>query len=165
MGYYIIIRGPLGSGKSTISEKLSHILGAKHVHMDEVLKKHGLDKIPPEAPCIPAENFIKANKIVLHEVKNLLSKGNIVIFDACFYHKEVIENLIQNLPFENYIFTLKAPLKLCVKRDSERCKTYGKDAAFAVHSLVSQFDYGNSIDATGNLEDTLKKILVYLPKS
>ena len=65
MSYYIIIRGPLGGGKSTISEKLAQILDAKHVHVDEVLKKHGLDKIPPDAPCVPAENFIKANEIVL----------------------------------------------------------------------------------------------------
>lgn len=163
MSYYIIIRGPLGSGKSTISEKLAHLLNAKHVHMDEVLEKHGLDKILPDAPCISAENFIKANIIVLPEVKKLLSDGKIIIFDACFYHKEVIEHLVQNLPFENYIFTLKAPLKLCIKRDSERSKTHEEGAATAVHSLVSRFDYGTNIDVTGGLKDTLKDILSYLP--
>ena len=164
MSYYIIIRGPLGSGKSTISKKLAHILDAKHVHVDEVLEKHGLDKMPPDAPCIPAENFIKANEIVLPEVKELLAGGKIVIFDACFYHKEVIEHLIQNLPFEHYIFTLKAPLELCVQRDSKRHKTHGEGAAVAVHSLVTQFDCGNIIDVSGSLEDTIKDIISYLPK-
>ena len=72
MNYYIIIRGPLGSGKSTICEKLAQILDAKYIGMDEVLEKHGLDKMPPDAPCISAENFIKANEIVLPEVKELL---------------------------------------------------------------------------------------------
>ncbi|MBI2638427.1 AAA family ATPase [Candidatus Peregrinibacteria bacterium] len=163
MSYYIIIRGPLGSGKSTISEKLAHILEAKHVHMDEVLEKHGLDKMPPDAPCIPAENFIKANEIVLPEVKKLLAGGKIVIFDACFYHKEVIEHLVQNIEMPHYIFTLKAPLELCIKRDSERHKTHGEGAARAVHSLVSRFDYGNIVDVTGSLEDALKDILSYLP--
>ena len=33
--------------------------------MDEVLEKHVLDKMPPDAPCIPAENFIKANEAEL----------------------------------------------------------------------------------------------------
>jgi tRNA uridine 5-carbamoylmethylation protein Kti12 len=163
MSYYIIIRGPLGSGKSTISEKLAQLLDAKHVHVDEVLEKHGLDKMPPDAPCISAENFIKANEIVLPEVKEFLSGGKVVIFDACFYHKEVIEHLVQNLPYEHYIFTLKAPLELCVQRDSQRSKTYGEGAAAAVHSLVSRFDYGINIDVTGGLEDTLKDILSHLP--
>lgn len=163
MSYYIIIRGPLGSGKSTISEKLAQLLDAKHVHMDEVLKKHGLDKMPPDAPCISVENFLKANEIVLPEVKELLSGGKIVIFDACFYHKEVIEHLVQNLPYEHYIFTLKAPLELCVKRDNERSKTHGEGAAGAVHSLVSRFDYGTNIDVARGLEDTIKDIVSYLP--
>ena len=163
MSYYIIIRGPLGSGKSTLSEKLAHKLDAKHVHMDEVLEQHGLDKMPPDAPCIPAENFIKANEIVLPEVKVFLDGGKIVIFDACFYHKEVIEHLVQNLPYEHYIFTLKAPLELCVQRDNDRHKTHGEGAAAAVHSLVSRFDYGTNIDVTGDLEDTLQKILSDLP--
>lgn len=164
MSYYIIIRGPLGSGKSTISEKLAHKLDAKHVHMDEILEQHGLDKMPPNAPCISAENFIKANIIILPEVKQLLDSDKIVIFDACFYHKEVIEHLIQNLPYEHYIFTLKAPLVLCIKRDNHRHKTHGEGAATAVHSLVSRFDYGTSIDVTGDLKSTLTNILSYLPK-
>jgi tRNA uridine 5-carbamoylmethylation protein Kti12 len=162
VSYYIIIQGPLGSGKSTISEKLANILDAKHVHIDEVLEKHGLDKMPPDAPCISAENFIKANEIILPEVKKLLTNDKIVIFDACFYHKEVIEHIIQNLSFPHYIFTLKAPLELCVKRDSERNKTHGEDAAGAVHSLVSRFDYGTNIDVTGNLGNALKDIISYL---
>src|SRR3989339_239746 len=163
MNYYIIIRGPLGSGKSTISEKLASIFNAKYFGLDEVLEKNRLDKMPPDAPCISAENFIKANNIVIPEAKELLSHGKIVIFDACFYHKEVIEHLIQNLPFEQYVFTLKAPVELCIKRDSERTKHHGEGAAYAVHSLVSQFDYGTIIDVNKSLDDTIQDILSYLP--
>ena len=164
MSYFIIIRGSLGCGKSTISEKLAQILDAKYIGMDEVLEKHGLDKMPPDAPCISAENFIKANEIILPEAKELLLNGKIVIFDACFYHKEVIEHLIQNLPFEQYVFTLKAPVELCIKRDSERTKYHGEGAAYAVHSLVSQFDYGTIIDVNKSLDDTIQDILSYLPR-
>jgi tRNA uridine 5-carbamoylmethylation protein Kti12 len=162
MSYYLIIRGPLGSGKSTLSQELASRLDAKHVRIDEVLEKNGLDIMPLDAPCISAENFIKANEIVLPEVKKLLTEGRIVIFDACFYHKKVIEHLIKNLKFPHHVFTLKAPLELCIKRDRERQKTHGEGAAMAVHSLVSRFDYGINIDVTGNLEETLKKILSYL---
>lgn len=164
MNYYIIIRGPLGIGKSTISKKLAQTLNAKHIHMDEVLEKYGLDKMLPDAPCIPAENFIKASEIMLLEAKRLLADGKIVIFDACFYHKEVIEHLIQKLKMPHYIFTLKSPLELCIERDSKRSKTYGEGAVRAVYSLVSRFDYGDIIDVTGNVEDVEKEIISYLSR-
>ena len=164
MSYFIIIRGPLGSGKSTLSEKLAKNLDAELIAIDEVLENLGLDKIDEKEDCIPAKNFIKASESVLLKVKQQLQNGKIVIFDACFYHKEVIEHLIQNLPFPHYIFTLKAPLELCIKRDSERDKTHGEGAAWAVHSLVSRFDHGNIIDVTGSVDEALKDILSYLPK-
>jgi tRNA uridine 5-carbamoylmethylation protein Kti12 len=163
MSYYIIIRGPLGSGKSTIANKLAEILDADNFNMDEVLEKNGLDKVPPDAPCIPPQNFIKANEIILPDAKETIESGKIVIFDACFYHKKVIDHLINNLSFPHFVFTLKLPLELCIKRDGERIKSYGKDAATAVYSLVTQFDYGNNIDASGTMEDTLRDILSYLP--
>ena len=163
MSYFIIIRGPLGSGKTTISKKLSEILDAKYIGMDQVLEEHGLDKRPPEAECIPAENFIKASDLVIPEAKSALESGRVVVFDACFYHQSVIEDLIQRLPFDHYVFTLKAPLELCIERDSKRERVYGEGAAWAVHSLVSRFEYGTNVDVSGSLEDTLKEIISYLP--
>ncbi len=72
MSYFIIIRGPLGCGKSTIAQKLADTLHAEHINMDDILAKNGLDKADPEAGCIPATNFIKANEIILPEVKEKL---------------------------------------------------------------------------------------------
>ena len=166
MGYFIIIRGPLGIGKSTIAEKLSKSLNAKYVSIDKILEEHGLDKVSPEAECIPIENFIKANEFILPEVRKILKKCKIVIFDACFYHKEVIEHIIQNLKgYQHYVFTLKAPLEICIKRDLEREKTHGEEAARAVYKLVSRFDYGIVIDVSNKtIEQTVKEILSYLPK-
>lgn len=164
MSYFIIIRGPLGIGKSTIAQKLANFLDAEYVPIDLVLEKHRLDKVSPKAECIPAENFIKANKIVLPKVKEKLKKGKIVIFDACFYHKEPIEHLIQNLSYPHYVFTLKAPLEVCIERDSKRDKTHGELAARAVHKLVSRFDYGIIIDVNkNNIDQTVKEILSHLP--
>lgn len=164
MSYYIIIRGPLGCGKSTIAEKLAKKLNAECIEIDEVLDKHGLDKVPPDAPCIPVENFIKANEIIIPPAKEKLSDGKIVIFDACFYHKEAIEHLIHNLQFPHYVFTLKAPLEVCIERDRQRAKTYGEDSARAVFGLVSRLDYGITIDANRSMDETMTEILSYLPK-
>jgi len=161
--YFIIIRGPLGSGKTTISKKLSTILTAKYISIDNVL--HKLDQVPPGAECIPAKNFIKAEKTLLPKIKEQLKKGKVVIIDACFYHKESIEFFLKNLPFQHYVFTLKAPIEVCIKRDKERTKTHGEDAAKAVHYLVSRFNYGTVIDVSkGGADKAVKETLKYLPK-
>jgi len=165
MSYFVIIRGPLGIGKSTIAEGLAKKLNAKYVAIDKVLEENGLDKIPKDAECIPVENFIKADEIILPDLKKKMESGKIVIFDACFYHKEHIEHLIKNLDYPYYVFTLKAPVEACIERDSKRKKVHGKDAACAVHWLVSKFDYGQIIDAHNKTPaQTLKEIISYLPK-
>ncbi|MEK6962962.1 MAG: AAA family ATPase [Nanoarchaeota archaeon] len=162
-GYFIILRGPLGCGKSTIAKKLVDVLDAEYVDMDKVLQEQGLDKIDPEVGCIPASNFIKANRIILSSVKDKLQSGKIVVFDACFYYKATIDDLVQQLPYSQYGFTLRAPLKVCIERDSKRKRSYGEGAATAVHSLVSRFDYGTVIDVTRPLNETMKDILGCLP--
>jgi len=163
MKYFIIIRGPLGVGKSTIAQKLAKSLKAHYVPIDSVLEKYGLDKVRTEK-WIPAKNFIKANEIILPDVKAKLKKGKIVIFDACFYHKKVIQHLKKSIKAPCYVFTLKAPLKVCIERDRKRKKKHGKWAAIAVHNLVSRFDYGiiiNTKNKTAN--NVVKEIMLYLP--
>ena len=162
MSYFLIIRGPLGSGKTTIATGLSDRLGAEHVKVDEILEQNNLDHIPEGAPCIPLENFMKANELVRSDVRQALESGKPVIFDACFYHKEVIEDLIQSLSFPHYVFTLKAPLTICIERDSKRKKSHGEGAAQAVHNLVSAFDYGTMIDVTKTLDETVEEILSHI---
>ena len=163
MTYYIIIRGPLGIGKSTVAQKLAEELSAEYISIDYILKEHGLDKVKDEK-YIPAKNFIKAQEIILPQVKEILGKGKTVIFDGNFYHKEQIEYLIKQLaPIKHHVFTLKASLKTCIDRDSKRHKPYGAGAATAVHNLVARFDYGISLDTENkSADEVIKKILSYL---
>jgi len=162
MEYYIIIRGALGIGKTTIAKKLAKILNAKHISIDKVLEENGLDKV--DNNFIP-EDFIKTNEIILPKVRESLSKGKIVIFDGCFYFKEQIKHLERDLKFKGYIFNLKAPLKICIKRDSKRKRVYGEKATREVYELVSKFDYGMNIDTDKKTkEEVVKEILSHLPK-
>ena len=165
MSYYILIRGSMASGKTTIAKRLAKILKAEYVPIDIILAKHKLDKVPEDSPGIPAGNFIKADNIILPKVKKLLKKGKIVIFDACFYHKKHILHLIKNLKYPHYVFTLKSPVGDCIKRDIKRKKTLGKDSVCAVHWLVSKFDYGKVINTKNKpVNKTIKEILLYLPE-
>lgn len=163
MSYYIVLNGPLGSGKSTNAEKLSQVLNAKRIVMDDVLTKYNLDR-DPDSAMVPADRFIKALDIVMPSVRQALQNDQIVVFDGCFYHKETIDYLTSSIDFPNYTFTLQAPLDVCIKRDQGRKKTLGEDAARAVYELVSNNEFGNLIDATGSLNETHKKIMSYLPK-
>lgn len=163
MTYFIIIRGPLGVGKSTIAKRLAEKLNGVHILIDKVLEENGLDQVDPDAPCVPAENFIKADEIVLPEVKKQLENSKVVVFDACFYHKEHLDHLIQNLAYPHYVFTLKAPLEACIERDSQREKTHGKDSVIAVHKLVSRFDAGIVIDTENkSVGEVVNEIKTYL---
>ena len=158
-GKYIIIRGPLGVGKSTIAKKLARMLKAEYISLDTVLEENGLDIIDKKQECILAKNFIKANNLILNEVKTALKKGKTVIFDGCFYHKEQIKHLGKNLG-KGQVFNLKAPLSVCIKRDNQRKRIYGKDSAKVVYNLVSKFDYGVNINTNKKTEkDVIKEIL------
>ena len=152
MAFYIIIRGPAGVGKTTVSKKLSKKLKAHYISFDSLLKKHKLDYILGR-PCIPPHNFIKINKIVAPESKKRLEKGQILIFEGTCYHKSTIKDLIQRLSFKHFIFTLKADREECVKRDKKR-KSMGKKRIYDVHKLVTKFDTGIIINT--NNKSTLK---------
>lgn len=161
MSYYIIIRGPLGCGKSTISEKLSQQLNAEHIAVDRVLDEHNLTK-DKEDGYISQASFKRVNEIIAPKTESLLQSGKIIIFDGNFYWKSQLDDLIQRLNYPHYVFTLKAPLELCIARDQARSKTHGKDAAGAVYEKSTSFDYGTPIDATGTADETLQNIVQHI---
>jgi shikimate kinase len=161
MSYYIIIRGPLGCGKSTISKELAKELDAEYIPMDDLLEENGLDKIDKELGYIPAKNFIKADEIVLPTVNNLLRLGKVVVIDGCFYHEEQVEHLQKNLDFIGFVFNLKLSLEKCIERDSKRKKKYGKDAAKAVYELVEKYKTGIDIDVDKPVKECVDEVLKY----
>lgn len=155
--FYIIIRGPLGIGKTTIAKELAKKLNAEHILFDKVLEENGLDKKDND---FTAEDYLKANAIAIPKAKNYLDKGIPVIFDGCFYFKEQIEDIVEKLDYPTYIFTLKASVNSCIERDSKRERVYGEQAAKDVHELVSKFDAGTIIDTEGKTEkEVVKEIL------
>ena len=159
MPFYIIIRGPLGCGKSTISERLAKELGAKRISIDRIVDNPKLVNQKWEEGYISQKSFFKANEIAVKRVKDDLDKGKLIIFDGNFYWKSAIDDLISRLDYKHYVFTLKAPVEVCIDRDKNRNKTHGEDAARAVYKKSTSFSYGNVINTerkTAN--ETLKEI-------
>ncbi len=164
MSYIVIIRGSLGVGKTTIAKELVKKFNGFHVPIDDVLADNGLDRIDSGDEGIPLENFLKADKIIFPKVREQLKKHKMIVFDGCFYHKEHIQHIIDNFKCPYFVFTLKAPLEVCIERDSLRKKVRGAEAATAIYNLVSKFDYGTVFDVSKmKTHKTLKEIYSELP--
>ncbi len=158
----IIIRGPLGVGKSTVAKAVAEKIGGIYISVDEVIDQNGLDKTV-EGEGIPLGNFLKANEIIALEAKQANDKGKLVVVDGNFYHKEQIDQLVDLLGKDVTVFTLKASVETCVARDAARAKPYGEDATRAVHRFVTAFDYGTIIDTEQlTAEETIKSVMEML---
>jgi tRNA uridine 5-carbamoylmethylation protein Kti12 len=159
---YIIIRGPLGVGKSTIARELAKKLKGEYFEVDDILERNNLDKGEKDG-YIFQKNFKKANEIIVPKAKRALNIGKSVIFDGNFYWKSQIKDLINRLNFPSYTFTLKLPLKRCIERDKNRAKPLGKDAVKAIYKKVISFDYGIDININKKTEkEVIKEILTRL---
>lgn len=161
MNYFIIIRGPLGSGKTTIAKKLSKILEGKYFAVDRILDKYNLTK-DKEDGYISQKSFLKVNEILIPKAKKFLDKNIPTIFDGNFYWKSQIEDLIKKMSAIHFVFTLTAPLEVCIKRDKERNTIHGDDATKAVYKKSTEFDFGTVIDVTKSEKDAVEKILHYI---
>lgn len=164
MSYYIIIRGPLGSGKSTISNELCKKLHVEHISIDNVLDEYNLTKDKEEG-YISQKSFKKVNEIIVPKIKEMLSKGKSIVIDGNFYWKSSIDDLIKRLKYPHYVFTLKAPVEVCIERNVQRGKTHGEINVRVVHKKSTEFTYGVVIDMMQPFEKTIKEIISYLPKT
>ena len=145
MSYYVIIRGPAGVGKSTVSKLLAEKINADVVNFDSIMDKLRLDYVPGDK-WIPLHKFLKADEIMLPEFEEKLIRGNNLILDGNFYHKEQIDDITSRLNFKHMVFTLKADLRSCIERDRSREGMLGEQATEDVFRLVYAFDYGIDID-------------------
>ena len=153
MNKLILIRGPLGVGKTTVSKILAEKLRAEYLSLDEILEENDLE----DTDGISLENFLKGNEIIF-AITN--KSENSFIVDGCFYYQEQIDDLKNKFNNDIIIFTLTSPVETCIERDSKRPKVYGEDSARYVHMMTTKIKAGYEID-TANLttEETAEKIM------
>lgn len=151
----IIIRGPLGVGKTTVSLILAQKLQAKYISVDQILDDNKL--VAPDANGIPLESYLKANEIILDMADE--SKNSLIV-DGCFYYQDQIDDLKNKFDNDVIIFTLVSDVEKCIARDSKRPKIYGEDSTRYVHMLTTKFKAGYEIDSSNlTVEETVGKII------
>ena len=155
MIYYIVIRGPLGVGKTTISNALAGSIGAVVVSIDAIADK--------EWDGGSVRLYVRANEVAARRARRALANGRPVVFDGCFYWKTQIKDLERRLPFPHDVITLRAPLSVCIGRDSRRRVVHGAEAAEQVYRKVTRFEYGVSIDAARDIPKIVQEICSRLP--
>jgi predicted kinase len=163
MSYFVVVRGPLGVGKTAVAGRLASELGAEHIPIDRILDENGLEEW--EGGYISQQSFLRANRIAIDRARPRLEEGTPVIFDGNFYWKSAIEDLLIRLDYPHYVFTLRAPLSVCVERDSRRDPPHGRQAAQDVYAKTTSFDFGIRLDATQPVPTVVREIRSRLPQT
>lgn len=153
----IVIRGPLGVGKTTIAKLLAEKIEAEYISLDQIMKNNNLEG----EDSISVDNYLQANNIISKIIKD--SKKSFII-DGCFYHQKQIDNLKNKFPNITF-FSLISSVEKCIERDSQRKKVYGKESARYVHMITTKIKEGHEVDNTNlSIPKTLDKILEILNK-
>lgn len=155
MSYYVILRGPLGVGKSTISAALARSIGAVVISIDEIADK--------DWDGGSVRLYVNANRLAAERARPALARGVPVVFDGCFYWKSQIADLERRLRFPHEAFTLQAPLSVCIRRDSRRKTVFGAEAATEVYRKNTRFDHGIAVDATRDAPTIVREVRSHLP--
>jgi predicted kinase len=159
----LIIRGPLGVGKTTVARLIAERLGGDYISIDEVLAENGLDQVEDG---IPAGNFIRANELLLPGANASLAAGRAVVLDGNFYYISQISHLNPRLRTHLHVFTLHAPLEVCIRRDEARERVYGVDSATWVYYLAGRVKTGTVIETEHkSAEEVVEEILARLFKT
>jgi predicted kinase len=161
-GFALLIRGPLGIGKSTVSEELAKQLGGLWISIDRILDERGIERW--KGGFVSEASFLRANTFALAQASKTLAQGHPVVFDGNFYWRSAVEDLTRRVRYPLHVFTLKAPLELCLRRNRGRSPPQADDGARKVYAKATEFDVGVSIDATRSVADMVAAIRSHLPR-
>lgn len=160
-GSIAIVRGPLGIGKSTVARALAKVWKAQYLSVDSILEEFDLEEW--SEGYISERSFLRTNAFVVERALPTLSSGLPVVVDGNFYWESQVSDLCGRIPYPSFVFTLQAPLKLCISRDAHRKRSFGAEAARDVFAKVVSFESGIPIDATRPLPVIVAEIRSRLP--
>ncbi len=156
--HLILIRGPLGIGKTTISKILAERENARYYSIDKMLEKAKLDRVDVKQGCIPLANFLAIQEDISPKIREILNNQSVVI-DGNFYHKEQIDFFEKLFESKLVVVTLTAKLETCIKRDKKRDRPLGKKATEEVYKLVTRFDAGIIVDVENKSKERVVELI------
>lgn len=162
MSHYVIVRGALGVGKTTVAKALAETLGGRVISIDAILDQHNLEEW--DEGYISLRSFLRANDFAIAEAEPLLRKGVPVVFDGNFYYRGQIDDLAGRLVFPHAVCTLKAPLSDCIDRDRRRELSYGEEAVREVFAKVGEVEYGVDLDARRPVSEVVPEIVALVAR-
>ena len=160
-GQLIVVRGPLGIGKTTVAKRLARSLAGRYVSVDAILEEFDLEEW--SEGYISEGSFLRTNAFVVERALPILSSGVPVVVDGNFYWETQVSDLCGRIPYPSFVFTLQAPVELCIFRDAHRTRSFGEEAARAVFAKVVSFEAGIPVDATRPLLAIVEDIRSRLP--
>lgn len=113
--FVVIIRGPIGVGKSTISELLERkLFNTVHVDVDKI--KHKLGGRPSKS------RTLRAHQIARQRVRSLIKQKKNPVIEEIFRWDDysAMKKLIKNKNYNIVKVYLKASLDVLIRRDQTR---------------------------------------------
>ena len=163
MSFVVIIRGPLGVGKTSVAKKIAFILSAHYFSIDSIVDSKKVSKIISRDTFIAEKTFLEANKMLVPKVKSLLKRKKIVVIEGSFYRRKALTELVKKCGRKTYVITLSAPLSTCIARDKKRRKSQGKDITKGVYEKFATVKYGKYIDtSTLTVQTTVDHVICHV---
>ncbi len=155
MAFYLLLRGPLGAGKTTVADVLAREIGGRAISIDALLERLEWDGGSLDL-------FLRANELAEREIRTSLAAGAPAVVDGNFYWSAAISDLEERLPFPHAIFSLRVPVEECVRRDRGRPTSYGEEATREVFEKVARVDAGRPIDGRPPVDEVVREIVTHL---
>jgi len=152
----VLIRGPLGIGKTTVARAAAAALDAAYVSVDAILEAHDLEVW--EDGYISLGSFLRANDVAVGEVNASLAAGRSVVVDGNFYWPEAIADLARRVAAPVWVVSLAGPVELCLERDAGRARPFGPESVHAVYAKSTAFPAGRAVDARRPVDELVETV-------
>jgi thymidylate kinase len=161
VSFFVVIRGPLGIGKTTVAQSLAKAIGGRWISVDQILEEFHLEEW--KDGYISEASFLRTNDVVERQALRWLEAGTPVVVDGNFYWPSQVDDLTGRLPYPSRVFTLQGPVELCIARDAGRKLSSGEEGARAVFAKSTSFRRGIPLDATRPRREIVAEIRSHLP--